>query len=273
MVRALMALVLRRVLAWLAWSNEHVKDLEIVVLRHQLQVLRRHVGRPRFRWSDRLFLGAASCHLPRETWRAFLVTPQTVLLVGTARCPTVVVPRCRSPAGPTGPRRGDAGVDSQAGSRESAVGISADCSENPRGDTSRSGRWFEPHAVALSLQHLDRPARGPLRMAAVEVARAQLPVCGLPTHQMIRDHRDAVRYGHDGFLMAAAPHDATVLGGQRGVRPGRRLGRSRLLVIATESPGLTDLGSFIQPTVESAGEAPDRSDPRCWTRCRDRWSS
>ena len=79
MVRSLMALVLRRVLAWLVWSDEHAKDLEIVVLRHQLQVLRRHVGRPRFRWSDRLFLAAASRHLPRETWRTFLVTPQTVL--------------------------------------------------------------------------------------------------------------------------------------------------------------------------------------------------
>jgi putative transposase len=42
-------------------------------------VLRRHVGRPRFRWSDRLFLAAASCYLAREAWRAFLVTPQTVL--------------------------------------------------------------------------------------------------------------------------------------------------------------------------------------------------
>jgi hypothetical protein len=79
MVRSLMALVLRRVLAWLVWSNEHAKDLEIVVLRHQLQVLRRHVGPPRFRWSDRLFLAVASRHLPRETWRTFLVTPQTVL--------------------------------------------------------------------------------------------------------------------------------------------------------------------------------------------------
>jgi putative transposase len=79
MVRSLMALVLRRVLAWLVWSDEHAKDLEIVVLRHQLQVLRRHVGRSRFRWSDRLFLAAASCYLAREAWRAFLVTPQTVL--------------------------------------------------------------------------------------------------------------------------------------------------------------------------------------------------
>jgi putative transposase len=79
MVRSLVALVFRRVLTWLVWSNEHAKDLEIVVLRHQLQVLRRQVGRPRFRWSDRVLLAAASCHLPRETWRAFLVTPQTVL--------------------------------------------------------------------------------------------------------------------------------------------------------------------------------------------------
>ena len=69
MVRSLMVLVLRRVLAWLVWSDEHAKDLEIVVLRHQLQVLRRHVGGPRFRWSDRLFLAAASHHLARETWR------------------------------------------------------------------------------------------------------------------------------------------------------------------------------------------------------------
>jgi len=79
MVRSLMALVLRRVLIWLVRSREHAKDLEIVVLRHQLQVLRRQVGRPRFRWSDRLFLAAASRHLARETWRGFLVTPQTVL--------------------------------------------------------------------------------------------------------------------------------------------------------------------------------------------------
>jgi hypothetical protein len=48
MVRSLVTLVLRRVLAWLVWSNEHAKDLEIVVLRHQRRVLRRQVGRPRF---------------------------------------------------------------------------------------------------------------------------------------------------------------------------------------------------------------------------------
>jgi hypothetical protein len=45
MVWSLVALVFRRVFAWLVWSNEHAKDLEIVVLRHQLQVLRRQGGR------------------------------------------------------------------------------------------------------------------------------------------------------------------------------------------------------------------------------------
>jgi hypothetical protein len=60
MVRSLMALVLRRVLVWLVWSNEHAKDLEIVVLRHQLQMLRRQAGRPRFRWSDRLSFAKTS---------------------------------------------------------------------------------------------------------------------------------------------------------------------------------------------------------------------
>lgn len=79
MVRSVLALVLLRVLTLLVRRSEDAKDLEIVVLRHQLQVLRRQVGRLRFRWSDWLFLTAASCRLSREAWRAFLVTPQTVL--------------------------------------------------------------------------------------------------------------------------------------------------------------------------------------------------
>jgi putative transposase len=79
MLRSVLALVVRRVIALLMWPNEDAKDLEIVVLRHQLNVLRRQVGRPRFRWGDRLVLAAISRFLPRDTWRAFLVTPQTVL--------------------------------------------------------------------------------------------------------------------------------------------------------------------------------------------------
>jgi hypothetical protein len=54
--------------------------LEILVLRHQLRVLRRKTGRPKFTARDRVLLAAASRVLPRQRWASsFLVTPQTLL--------------------------------------------------------------------------------------------------------------------------------------------------------------------------------------------------
>jgi putative transposase len=55
------------------------KDLEIIVLRHQLAVLRRQVQRPRFRMADRVFLSVASRLLPRTNWSSFVITPATLL--------------------------------------------------------------------------------------------------------------------------------------------------------------------------------------------------
>jgi putative transposase len=49
------------------------------VLRHQLRVLRRKTGRPRFTTLDRVLLATASRLLPRDRWASFLVTPQTLL--------------------------------------------------------------------------------------------------------------------------------------------------------------------------------------------------
>jgi transposase InsO family protein len=80
-IRSLLYLLLRRVLG-LFRSDERAAaeaDLEIVVLRHQLAILRRQVKRPLYRASDRAFLAAASRLLPQALWRSFLVRPETLL--------------------------------------------------------------------------------------------------------------------------------------------------------------------------------------------------
>jgi len=60
-------------------ADDGTKDLEILVLRHQLRVLRRKTGRSRFTSLDRIVLAATSRLLPRDRWASFLVTPQTLL--------------------------------------------------------------------------------------------------------------------------------------------------------------------------------------------------
>jgi transposase len=55
------------------------REIELLVLRHQIQVLSRGVRRPPFRRRDRMLLAAASRILPRKSWKAFVVTPRTLL--------------------------------------------------------------------------------------------------------------------------------------------------------------------------------------------------
>jgi len=55
------------------------KDLEIVVLRHQLTVLRRQIDRPTLTEADRSLLGAIASVLPRTRRAGWLVTPDTLL--------------------------------------------------------------------------------------------------------------------------------------------------------------------------------------------------
>ena len=73
LVRCLLQLVLLRP------RSQDFKELEIVVLRHELAVLRRQTRRPQLTTTDRVFLAAASRLLPRSRWRSFLVTPTTLL--------------------------------------------------------------------------------------------------------------------------------------------------------------------------------------------------
>ena len=80
MVRSFLYIVFQRILqlVFLLFRSTEFKELEIVVLRHELVVLRRQVGRPAFRSADRWFLAAASRMLPRARWSSFLVTPATL---------------------------------------------------------------------------------------------------------------------------------------------------------------------------------------------------
>jgi hypothetical protein len=59
--------------------GDAAKDLEILVLRHQLAVLRRNTPRPRLEPADRALLAAISRALPRARWSCFIVKPETLL--------------------------------------------------------------------------------------------------------------------------------------------------------------------------------------------------
>ena len=101
MFPSLCYVVLRRVLqlAALRLRSEEFKELEIVVLRHEVALFRRQVGRPELRSADRVFLAPASRLLPRARWRSFVVTPATLLaLAPAAGHKTVDVSRSGGPA-------------------------------------------------------------------------------------------------------------------------------------------------------------------------------
>jgi putative transposase len=59
--------------------GDAAKDLEILVLRHQLTVLRRQIPRFRLEPADRALLAAVSRVLPRSRWSCFFVKPETLL--------------------------------------------------------------------------------------------------------------------------------------------------------------------------------------------------
>jgi putative transposase len=77
----LLYLILLRVLGWiiLLARSEASKDAEILVLRHQVLVLRRQVGAPKPSWADRAIISALVRRIPRTRRLCLLVTPRTLL--------------------------------------------------------------------------------------------------------------------------------------------------------------------------------------------------
>jgi putative transposase len=80
LVASVVYLLFRRTLAVasLRLRSREFKELEIVLLRHELAVLRRQISRPRLDERDRVFLAAAGQLLGR-TSQSFFIRPDTLL--------------------------------------------------------------------------------------------------------------------------------------------------------------------------------------------------
>src|SRR5262245_53832771 len=59
--------------------GDAAKEIEILVLRHEVAVLRRQINQPLLQPADRMWLTALSRRLPRIRWSAFFITPATLL--------------------------------------------------------------------------------------------------------------------------------------------------------------------------------------------------
>ncbi len=81
MTLRLLYLLFCQVVSWLALLSRSAaaKDAELLVLRHEVAMLRRQAARPRLDWADRAVLAGLARLLSRPAWRGMLVQPATLL--------------------------------------------------------------------------------------------------------------------------------------------------------------------------------------------------
>src|SRR6266498_6094522 len=165
MVFSFLYLSFRAVLGALIRSRRglDLKDIELLVLRHELEVLRRQVARPKLNPADRALLAAFACYLPRSSRGARLVTPRTLLRWHQA----LVRRKWRQPSG----RRGRPPLPAEV--RELVLRLAR---ENPRwghrricGELAKLGLEVSPTSIRRLLARA-RLEPAP-RRAAAELAR------------------------------------------------------------------------------------------------------
>jgi putative transposase len=152
----LLYLIMVRVFGWLVvlGRSQASKDAEIMVLRHEVMVLRRQVARPKPDWADRAVLAALARPLPAALRARRVVTPGT-LLARHRRLPT------RKWTYPGRPGRPAVSKDI----RDLVLRLAA---ENPacgyrrvHGELARRGRHVSEATVRRILRAPGLPARSP----------------------------------------------------------------------------------------------------------------
>jgi putative transposase len=197
MVLSFLYLAFRALLGALVRSRRglHVKDIELLVLRHELELLRRQVARPKLRPADRALLAAAACHLPRPARSARLVTPRTLLRWHRA----LVRRKWRQPSG----RRGRPELPAEV--RELVLHLAR---ENPRwghrricGELGKLGFRVSPTSILrlLARARLD-PAPRRAGPSWREFLHAQAASIVLPSSRLRRDMSNGTLHAVDAAL-------------------------------------------------------------------------
>ena len=179
-----------KLLGWMVLRirSDTTKDIEILVLRHQLAVLQRRTPRPRMSWADRAMIAVLARLLPARRRLGLIVTPSTILRwhrqLLTRRWTTPPV-RPGRPAIPAGVARWSCAWPP----RIRPGGIGASTASSPDSATGsappRSGRSCTPPG---STPHRDGPDR-PGRSSSARRPRRSWPATCSTSTPAVRRHR------------------------------------------------------------------------------------